>query len=131
LYDYFGDLKNKIDLEYSLEPDEKYFQLIAKVESIEQYYYSKMKPIDLFNKELDSIEKQLEEGMNVNINEELNNKIDLIKYSIERYFLSNKCFIFLNNAEKDKNILIMNDRYLETSFIDEVFIKWLKVCPRN
>jgi hypothetical protein len=131
LYDYFGDLKNKIDLEYSLEPDEKYFQLIAKVESIEQYYYSKMKPIDLFNKELDSIEKQLEEGMNVNINEELNNKIDLTKYSIERYFLSNKCFIFLNNAEKDKNILIMNDRYLETSFIDEVFIKWLKVCPRN
>ncbi len=131
MYDYFGDLKNKIDLEYSLEPDEKYFQLIAKVESIEQYYYSKMKPIDLFNKELDSIEKQLEEGMNVNINEELNNKIDLTKYSIERYFLSNKCFIFLNNAEKDKNILIMNDRYLETSFIDEVFIKWLKVCPRN
>jgi hypothetical protein len=40
-------------------------------------------PIDLFNKDLDSIEQQLEDGMDVNLDEEFDKKIDQIKYNIE------------------------------------------------
>jgi len=120
LYNYFGDLKHKIDLKYSLEQDEKYFELVAKVESIEQEYYSNMKPIDLFNNEINRIEKQLEDIMNVNLKEEFIKKINQIKYNIEGFFLKNKSFIFLKNWEKDKNVLIIiNDKYLETNFFDK------------
>jgi len=113
---YFEDLKNKVDLTFIAKDNEnneqdKYLEIINKIESFEQETYNKIKPFNTFDNEINLITNT--------------NEIDEIKYKIEKIIFSNKSILFLNdllfiedkrfffNENNIKILLILNDIYLK------------------
>ena len=55
---YFSDLKTQVDLVFALKLDEtdKYMKIINTIELVEQECYSKIKPFNQFNIEIDQVQ---------------------------------------------------------------------------
>lgn len=136
LANYFIDLKTQVDFEYSLKLHEKdkYIEIINQIELFEENAYKNLKSkcFNKFNKEIQSLEEQLND---LNINKTLI-LLDELQYDFEKILFSNKSILFTNDlfcqikhdsihfispAWPNKEILkfafIINDEYLRKSTI--------------
>ncbi len=119
LFNYFSDLKHDIDLEFTFKTEkiDKYMEIIDKIKLIEKDYYHNIKPIDVFQNEINLIYQQLKEDDIINKKDEVKKSIDKIKYKIEKVLFSNRSIMFINDSD-DTYLLIISDIYLRKSCIE-------------
>jgi Leucine-rich repeat (LRR) protein len=122
LANYFFDLRTEVDLVFQLKLDEKekYQEIIKRIDSFEEDVNRRFKygqQLDAFNNEIQSTE-QLENDV-TQLQQHINNKIDDLKYKMEKFVFSNKSIMFFKDSEIEEEnksfLLIINDEYLRKS----------------
>lgn len=105
---YFDDLKREVDLEFALKLDkqDKYLEIISKIESFQQDCFEKIKPFNTFDQEIEALDPQ--------------SSIYDLKYKIEsKLFLDNSIMFFKNYSSSKKSfLLIIKKAYLRKSSFD-------------
>ena len=102
LANYFFDLRTEVDLVFQLKLDEKekYQEIIKRIDSFEEDVNRRFKygqQLDAFNNEIQSTE-QLDNDV-TQLQQHINNKIDDLKYKMEKFVFSNKSIMFFKDSE--------------------------------
>ncbi len=120
LANYFSELKRQVDLDffYKMEENEKYIEMINRIQLFENDSYNKIKPFNTFNKDFEFVEQLVNNGNEV----QAIKLIDEIKYKIERTLFSNRSIMYLKKYRSIEKpfLLIIQDEYLrKNTFYDK------------